>query len=571
MLAACTIDRDEAVVATCATAEPDAVRTTHMTLPALTAFHQHERPRWVCDVTAVTVTGLARLGCVIEKNYDVSLVERILLGRCGIFGSPLQAAAVVARATGAAVPADPEPAAMGADEQLGLFGQRTAAATEPATVLAAYFDQQRRMEQDVATGDGGGVAGRMPGVAVPLGALRLLVAAESGSALVAAEMTRRGLPWDVDIHDAILRQALGPRPAWGQRPERMAELAAAISAAFGFPVNPDSPQELREAFVRSGFDIESTRSAVVRGIEHPAAAPLLHYKDLARLFHANGWHWIDQWVRDGRLASEYLPGAVVSGRWATRGGGGLQLPKVLRRAARAQPGYQLVVADAAQLEPRVLAAVSRDRALLAAAGAGDLYMALAADGFGGDRAHAKLAMLGAMYGQTSGEAARLMAVLRQRYPRAINLVETAAQRGETGKVVASVLGRAAPPPAEQWRALIGAAEGGVHARRAARDRGRFTRNFVIQASAADWAAVWMTLLRLELLALGSGAPSSEPVPEIVLFQHDELVVHAPEAVAEPVADLMRQTAAHATALVFPDTGVHIPVHPQIVACYADAT
>ena len=41
---------------------------------------------------------------------------------------------------------------------------------------------------------------------------------------------------------------------------------------------------------------------------------------------------LEQWVRGNRFHAEYLSGAVVSGRWATRGGGALQIPRVLRQA-----------------------------------------------------------------------------------------------------------------------------------------------------------------------------------------------------------------------------------------------
>jgi DNA polymerase-1 len=379
-------------------------------------------------------------------------------------------------------------------------------------------------------------------------------------------MTERGLPWDADVHRQILTEVLGPEPADGQRPARLAELAARISDAFGFPVNPDSPGDVKEAFRRHGFELESTRAWVLREIDHPAVAPLLDYKDRARLYTANGWHWLAEWISgEGRLAAQFLPGAVVSGRWATRGGGGLQLPASIRRAAVARDGHALVVADAAQLEPRILAAVSGDAALTQLSTGPDLYAALAADGFGGDRRHAKLAMLGAMYGQTSGEAARLMATMRVRYPAAVGHVEAAALRGETGAVVQSVLGRACPPPSDSWRRLVGGGADGANggARRAARDRGRVTRNFVIQASAADWAAVWMTTLRLALMDEVPGA-------EIVFFQHDELVVHVAQGDADRVSDLVVAAAERARDLVFPGSQVLLPVRPSVVRCYADA-
>lgn len=572
-------------------------------------------PRWLFDNAAEAYRTLLDDGVRVRRCHDIALTERILLGRHGRFGEPCRAAAVLARARGGPVPDDPPspdpvPASRPA-EQPGLFEPddgETRADASPADLVAAYLDQQRRMAAAAS-----GAAPLRAGIAVAEGALRLLVAAECGSALVAAEMTRRGMPWDAAVHERILAETLGPRPSPGRRPARMAALAAQIEGAFGFPVNPDSPVEVREAFRRLGYDIASARAWVLRELDHPAVAPVLQYKDLARLYTANGWNWLADWVSDGRLRSEYLPGGVVSGRWATRGGGGLQLPKSVRRAAVAEPGHLLVVADAAQLEPRVLAAVSGDPALAAVSAGADLYAGLAADGFGGDRRHAKLAMLGAMYGQTTGEAARLMATLRVRYPAAVAYVEAAARRGEAGAVVRSVLGRACPPPSPAWRRLVGGSGGagipdggdgvggggagstaspeggdgiggdgagggagdgvgggfgggfGVgerRARQAARDRGRFTRNFVIQSSAADWAAVWLSGLRLSLMDV--------PGAELVLFQHDELIVHVAAEHAERVAGLIVAAADAACELVFPGSPVRVPVRPVAVACYADA-
>ncbi len=567
----------------------------HLSANALTgatglAQLQARHPRWIFDSTAEVYPALSTAGVgvgdvgvddldvgglnvgdlnvgdvsvTVERCHDIALTERILLGRDGVFDAPCRAAAVLARRDSLPAPADPPPAGS-TDAQGALFDPNTDRRQAPTKhleqVLAAFADQQHRLP---ASADG--AAASAAGIAVPLGALRLLIAAESGSALVAAEMTRTGLPWDTTIHERILTDLLGPRPAPGARPPRMAALAEQITAAFGFTVNPDSAVDLRQAFQRAGFDIETTRAWVIRELNHPAVAPVLAYKDLARLYTANGWNWLADWVSGGRLVSEFLPGEVVSGRWATRGGGGLQLPKSVRRAAVAQPGHLLVVADAAQLEPRILAAVSGDPALAAVSSGADLYAALAADGFGGDRAHAKLAMLGAMYGQTTGEAARLMATLRVRYPAAVGYVEAAARRGEAGAVVRSVLGRACPPPSARWRELVGAdadAAGERRARQVARDRGRFTRNFVVQASAADWAAVWLTGLRLLLREV--------PGAELVFFQHDELIVHVPAEHADRVGELTVQAANTARDLVFPGSAVQTPVRPVAVSCYADA-
>lgn len=511
--------------------------------------------RWLWASTADDYPALLAAGRRVPRCHDIAAVERILLGRAGAFGDPVTPAAVVARALGRPVPTPPAPTVGDLPSLFDLAGPAGDGAddAEPLDVLSrAYRDQRRRAGGDRA--------------------LALLLAAENASALAAAEMGAVGLPWRRSVHLAVLDEMLGARPPLGGRPPRLVALAAQIDAHFGFPVNPDSAADLREAFRRVGFDIESTRSWVLRSIDHPAVPPVLAYKELARLWTANGWAWLDQWVRDDRFHAEFLSGAVVSGRWATRGGGALQIPRVLRQAVVADDGYRLVVADAAQLEPRVLAAISGDAALQAISAdrdlAGDLYAGLAADGFGGNRASAKVAMLGAMYGQTTGEGGRLVATLRARYPAAMGYVDGAARAGERGDVVRSVLGRACPPPGTSWEAVrIGRQQDATAAERKradrlAGDRGRFTRNFVVQASAADWAAVWLAGLRTSLAAV-AGA-------ELVFFQHDELIVHVPATAAEPVARLIEQAADDARRRVFPGSAVMTPVRPVIVDRYADA-
>src|SRR5206468_10908845 len=138
----------------------------------------------------------------------------------------------------------------------------------------------------------------------------------------------------------------------------------------------------------------------LRRHEHPVVELLIRYRELARLHTAHGWAWREQWVRDGRFHPEYVPGGVVSGRWATRGGGALQIPKAVRAAVVAPAGRLLVVADAGQLEPRVLAALARDPGLVAATTEGDLYPALAREALGRPEARAgmNVALPAAIYG-----------------------------------------------------------------------------------------------------------------------------------------------------------------------------
>ncbi len=491
--------------------------------------------RWVWSAAGHVYPKLLHAGVRLARCHDLELTEAVLLGHAGRFGEPRSLDAALARLEGRAVPDD-----RAAREGPPTLFDDDGPADDIDAVVAVHADQQRRVAE---------------------GGLRLLVAAESAGGLAAAEMTHDGLPWRIEVHDALLTGLMGPRPSPGFRPRRLQELADAIGDALGRRTNPDSPAQVVKAFAAVGVTIPSTRSQVLKEVEHPAAGLLLEYKELARLWGAHGWSWMDSWVRDGRFRPEYVVGGVVSGRWATSGGGALQIPKVLRRAVVADPGWILVVADAAQLEPRVLAALAGDRAFAAAAGETDLYAALAG-AFGGERDKAKIALLSAMYGGASGEAPQLLAIMRRRFPDAYEYVEAAARAGEAGKLVRSRLGRTCNPPSAAWRDLAVQDAG----RSAVRSRGRFTRNFVVQASASDWALVLLAALRRRLAGLGAG----ERAPRLVFFQHDEVVVHAPEELTGEVAAAIGESAEEARRLVFGDTPVRFPLGAVPVACYADA-
>jgi DNA polymerase-1 len=518
--------------------------------------------------TAEVYPALVRQGVRVERCHDLELTEALLLGYVGRWGQPRSLSAGWARLTGSEVPPDPparQPTPTG-HGQGALFEPIPATAAAPGfdpltALVEVYHDQQARLTA---------IAADQPESARRL---RLLIAAESAGALVAVEMGHHGLPWRVDVHHDLLIELLGePSPAGGP-PRRLVELSAAIAAAFGGqPLHPESPAEVLRAFARAGITLPSTRAWVLRGVDHPAVPLLIEYKELHRIWTAHGWSWCQQWVTGGRFHPEYVPGGVVSGRWATRGGGALQIPRVVRRAVRADPGRTFVVADAGQLEPRILAAVSGDARMSRAAGAGDMYAALASEAFGGDRARAKVALLGAMYGQTGGQAVPALATLRGSYPVALSYVEDAARTGEAGGLVRSWLGRTCPPPSVTWGPWAGSGAGlqdgdgegppvrGGQRGAAARARGRFTRNFVIQATAAEWAVSLLAFLRGLL----------PPAAELVFFQHDEVVVHCPVEVAPAVAGAVEQAGDQARALLFGATPVRFPLNVSIVDCYADA-
>ncbi|MFC4517131.1 bifunctional 3'-5' exonuclease/DNA polymerase [Streptomyces ehimensis] len=511
--------------------------------------------RWVWRSTAEAYGRLLTAGVRVERCYDVEAAEALLIGHEeGQSGQPRSLPAAWARLRGLPVPADPP--ARAAETQPSLFAPGPVplppGTDELTALLEVYAEQLARTERTAHPGR-----------------TRLLTAAESAGTLVAAEMGRAGVPWRADVHHELLLALLGERYPGGQETRRLAELADEVSRAFGdgVRVRPDLPADIVRAFAREGIALSSTRAWELQEIDHPAVPALLEYKKLYRLHTAHGWSWLQSWVRDGRFRPEYLPAGTVTGRWTTNGGGALQIPKVVRRAVVADPGWCLVVADADQIEPRVLAAVSRDPGLMDVAGSGrDLYADLAERAFSGDRERAKLAMLGAIYGQTSGDGLKHMADLRRRFPAAVAFVDDAARAGEEGRLVRTWLGRTCPPsatagaydeagiPQDEEPAAPGGTAG-------ARARGRFTRNFVVQGSAADWAVMVLALVRRSLADMAA---------ELVFFQHDEVIVHCPEEEAPAVVAAIREAGDRAGRIAFGDTPVRFPLTTAVVRCYADA-
>lgn len=512
--------------------------------------------RWVWADTDRWAPGLIAAGVRVERCHDLRLCHRILRASVHTRASELAQAPPgpwdEPHARSATPPAGAVPLDLGLD--LGPSGTGADQAEDRADTATSELRRQ------LAAVAGSAARGR----------LRLLLAAESAGALVAAEMHHDGLPWDLEVHDRLLTEALGPRPPEGRRPARLEELAAQVRLLLDRPdLNPDSQPELLRALRAAGVPVTSTRTAELREADHPVSAPLLAYKKLARLHGANGWHWAQAWVRDGRFRPEYVPGGVVTGRWTSSGGGALQLPAVVRAAVQADPGHALVVADAAQLEPRVLAAMSGDSAMAAAGRSADLYQGLVDAGVVATRTEAKYAMLGAIYGATTGAGGALLPRLRQAFPAAMDVVESAARAGERGEVVSTWLGRTSPADAvtaalrDAARAEGADAEQVRLARRRAQDHGRFTRNFVVQGTAAEWALCWMAALRRRLRAM----PGE---PRLVFFLHDEVLVHAPTELAPQVAEAVVEAAAEAGRLLFGRTPVEFPLDVAVVESYDQA-
>ncbi len=538
------------------TADGEPIRVDEPRLPAFVASRDAPDVRWVWDDTARWYPAVLAAGGRVGRCIDLRLCRRILRSALAARDTALAAAPV--DAWDAAV----QEARVTRPTHARLFDDALFDVSPPDGELDPVAELREQLDAVASS--------------TAPGALRLLVTAESAGALVAAEMLHAGLPWRADVHERLLEDALGPRVPYGVRPRRLEEIAAVVRERLGDPsLNPDSPADVLKSLRRAGLMVTSTRKWELQEIEHPVIEPLLEYKRLARLLTANGWTWLDEWVHDGRFHPKYLVGGVVTGRWAADGGGAMQLPKGIRAAVVADDGWKLVVADAAQLEPRVLAAMAGDRAMAAAGDGRDLYDGVVASGAVETRQQAKGAMLGAMYGATQGEGGRLVPRLERAFPAALGLVSRAARAGERGEPVTTLLGRTSPVPDASWFAARNQAytvEGTPAMQRAvesrARSWGRFTRNFIVQGTAAEWALAWMGSLRSRLAERFPGPVTDGP--HLVFFVHDEIVVHTPAEHAEWVAEQIRAAAADAGRLLFRDFPVVFPLSVAVVDDYGAA-
>ena len=202
----------------------------------------------------------------------------------------------------------------------------------------------------------------------------------------------------------------------------------------GSDVDLRNPAQVRAMLARIGFDVPDTRSWRLepfrgRAPGHRGAAP---WRKSERITTTYGYSWLDRHVGlDGRLRGAWR-GCDGAGGRMTAQAGLHNMPADLRPAVVAEPGHVFVRADLGQIEPRVLAAVSGDEALARATADPDLYSPVAAR-LGCERPIAKVAVLAAMYGQTSGAAGEALRGLDRAYPVAMAYLRAADESGKRGE------------------------------------------------------------------------------------------------------------------------------------------
>ena len=358
---------------------------------------------------------------------------------------------------------------------------------------------------------------------------------------------------DADAAARVLERIIGPRPrdeaeAAAMRAARDSEVLR--HAPAGVTADLRSPAQVRTMLAAAGVEVPDTRAGRLEEFRdsHPLVAALLEWRKAERIATTYGYGWLDQHLGpDGRLRGAWTGCDGAAGRM-TASNGLHNMPAAMRLAVIAAPGHVFVRADLGQIEPRVLAAVSGDQALTAATAADDLYLPVAAQ-LGVDRPTAKVAMIAAMYGQTTGHGGQAGRRMRAAYPVAMAYLDAADRSARAGRDLSTYGGR---------RVRMSGAPADA-ARIAA--RGRYGRNALIQGAAAELFKMWAVTVRARGLPLGA---------RIVLCLHDELLVHVPCDHAESAARLVGECLGETAARWAPGGRVRFIADIGVIRSWADA-
>lgn len=347
---------------------------------------------------------------------------------------------------------------------------------------------------------------------------------ESAAAVLCLELERDGLPVDRLAAEDLISASAGARPhdeaeAVGIRAER--DRVVLAHAPGRERTDLRNPAQVRDLLASVGVQVPNTRAWVLEPYRqtHPLVDALLTWRKDERIATTYGYRWLDDHVgADDRLRGAWTACDGAAGRMTAQNGLH-NLPAPLRPAVCAEPGHVFVRADLGQVEPRVLAVVSGDRAFAEASRSDDLYAPVAAK-LGADRSRAKVAVLAAMYGQRSGAAGEALKDLERAYPVAMTLLDRAYADGVARRPVRTYGGRLIRLGATTDDTGQVSSRDGSEADAA---RGRFARNAIIQGSAAELFKAWAATVRHAVRPLGG---------QIVLCLHDELLVHVPQAQAQ---------------------------------------
>ncbi|MEI8342940.1 MAG: DNA polymerase [Verrucomicrobiota bacterium] len=324
-------------------------------------------------------------------------------------------------------------------------------------------------------------------------------------------------------------------------------------------LNPSSPAQLLAALARAGITIPNTNEETLKAKNDGKIIPLLLNLRGQEKLAQQAQSLLDCVEKDGRIHGRFDPTGTATGRFSSKEPNLQNIGRgELRSCFIAPEGSNLVVADYSQIELRAAAAIAGETKMIEAYQRGeDLHKGTAAAVLGKpleevtkqDRQLAKAVNFGLLYGQSAkglvnyaassygvvlseSQAQEIRAMFFRTYGHLRQWHGESHVRAEEGiSEVRTVMGRRRLFPAEasEWQ--------------------RFSTlvNTPVQGSCADG-------MKRAIILLASRLPVGA---RIISTVHDELILEAPETVADDARIALETAMVEAMADLFPQVPIEI--------------
>jgi DNA polymerase I-like protein with 3'-5' exonuclease and polymerase domains len=339
-----------------------------------------------------------------------------------------------------------------------------------------------------------------------------------------------------------------------------AEHAAMLRQKLNLPkLNPGSPQQLLEALHASGIELENTNEDTLKANDDGEIIPLILTFRGAEKLAQQAASLLDCVKRDGRIHGRFDPTGTATGRFSSKDPNLQNIGRgELRSCFVPAEGHRLIVADYSQIELRAAAAIAGETRMIEAYRNGvDLHKQTAASVLQkpieavtkDDRQISKSANFGLLYGQSAPGLVRYAASsygvhleleqaeqIRRQFFRTYGHLrqwhgESRNKADAGAREVRTVLGRRRllPETASEWE--------------------RFTAlvNTPVQGGCADG-------MKRAIVLLAKRLPAEARMISTV---HDELLVEAPESMAEDVRGMVQASMIEAMADLFPQVPIEV--------------
>lgn len=339
-----------------------------------------------------------------------------------------------------------------------------------------------------------------------------------------------------------------------------AEFASSLRNELHLPtLNPSSPQQLLKALHEAGIHVENTNEETLRAADDGKIIPIILAFRGAEKLAQQAKSLIECVKGDGRIHGRFDPTGTATGRFSSKDPNLQNIGRGdLRFCFVPGAGNKLIVADYSQVELRAAAAIAGETKMIEAYRNGvDLHKQTAAEVLGKalnavtkeDRQISKSANFGLLYGQSAPGLVRYAASsygvtleldqaeqIRRQFFRTYGSLrqwhgESRNKADAGAREVRTVMGRRRliPETASEWE--------------------RFTAlvNTPVQGGCADG-------MKRALVMLAERLPAEA---RLISTVHDEVLVEAPEAMAEQVRLIVQATMVEAMAELFPQVPIEV--------------